>query len=280
MNNTKIVQNELLEQLQAFNMSNLYTQEGDHDTPSHVEEGAAHVASIGRPPRSRNPLYPSVDTIRAVRDNVVWSATTNFTMTRAAAGKMMGAIFGSAGVEHESDGFKYAFVRGMCLCLALNSSSVRMPDRAVFTVAGVSYNLFEVVVSVTGNDTRRFFRAYADETRSVLRQLRARARTAPENDTDEALDAWEFDKEQWNYVEQVAAKRGLSRTPLLIHDSASACSGLTHGDRVYLDASVRTIFADNPNWNSLDNPKPARVGGESREGAVSGGSGGDLGDNY
>lgn len=238
---------------------------------SQVEVGATST-HMGRPVmRASSRKFPGIDLLSAKKSELRIEVTSNAVMSTVQAGKAMEMLIARNNMANETDSKKKAFVDGMLLAMAMNSSSVRMPGRAEFGVRGAEkpFNLFTDVVEVLGADTRRFFRAYADEVRDLLKGLKERVASGPLDTSDESYELWEDEEGMWRTILHVANERGLERVPTLVHDSASFCSGLTAHEKAFLNASKVSIFAGNSSWNAVDNPVVPRSGrSEGREGAV------------
>jgi len=254
-----------------------------------VEEGQATVNPVGRSRVGgrRRGLYQGIDVYGALSKPLVISATTDFAMSVEQAAAATTSILNGCGMTNELDNAKFYFLQAMQLCFALNSASTLMPGRATFSISvpgqpTSTFNLFQDVVKVLGADTRRYFRAYADETRTVMENLRRAYIAGPLGSDDIAVDAYEDIVDQWNAALRVAVSRGLSRVPHLIHDSAENCSGLSATEIAFLSASKASIFADGSYKNLVDNPAVFRNTGVNRVGAVvhSSGGGAELGDGF
>lgn len=244
-------------------MANLFST-GGNSGEAIVEEGMENHARVGRTNvrRSNTRLFPGTDVIGALSNPMKYSATTDYCMSTVQAARFTEEILKRCGMASEVDAAKYAFIQGMLLCFAMNSSSVLSPGRANFYVGSSTFNLFNDVVTATGEDTRRYFRAYADETRGVLEDLRNKFRRGAEGDDSSSLEAYEDVREQWEHIMRIADVRGLGRVPTLVHDSAEACSDLTMNERSYLNAARQTLFAvAGGKGNPVDNPVAGRVTG-------------------
>lgn len=151
----------------------------------------------------------------------------------AAADRMNGLI--EQHFRGATEEVKMSFVWGLLFCHTLNGASVLTPGRAGFSVGEgegdrVTFVEYSTIVKALGPDLRRFFRAYADETRAVNKSIL---------DSYDAAD-WEA-VERFGMLEQVAMERGLGRYPDLAHDSADACVGLTAPERTAVINSTRRV---------------------------------------
>jgi len=253
-----------------------------------VEEGAAPVNLVGRSRAGnrRLDLYRGIDVMGALSRPLHVGATTDFAMSVSQASEATQAILNGCGMANEMDNSKFFFLQAMQLCYAMNSASTQQPGRATFSIhtekgGESSFNLFADVVSVLGVDTRRYFRAYADETRTVLRGLRAAYVAGPKGGSDMDLDVYDTIVDQWSAIQRVAVSRGLARVPDLVHDSAENCSGLTSVELAFLASSKASIFSHADLKNLVDNPTVFRGSGSGRVGAVvASAGGGELGDGF
>jgi len=131
---------------------------------------------------------------------------------------------------------KAAFLEAMFFCHTVNSGSVAQPGRATFAFVvngreSKEFKMSDVIMSLR-EDTRRYFRAYADEIRDVNQKIL---------DACNPLDPVSNEKAAW--ILQVAAERGLSRYPNLAHDSSSACTMLTLPERSAVAQSSRRVLS-------------------------------------
>lgn len=261
-------------------MGNLFSQGGDTaEQAARAEAGVADMVDDAGPPRMEYAvpasridarLFP-FDAAQAAREPVYYGATSNRKLTVYDASDQLGRLMRRHQVDKKIEGVQMAFLRAMLLCHAKNSASVLTPDRANFYIGKlgqpgtVKFNYYLDVVDVLGDDTRRFFRAYADVERSILRELMARRGSM---DPDVLQDIADID---W-----VAADRGLSRYPDLCFDSSEACSGLTAHVRTVLANSKASILSKTVNVVDRQNiVRAAQVG--SLEAAKNDGSAGDAG---
>lgn len=222
-----------------------------------LEKGQESTRRVGRSfvKRNRAGLYPGMDTQRALMRPVPVFVTADNRMSDADAGNLTLAILSRCGLSTEDDSVMVAFIKAMCLCMAINSSSVLVPGRSKLYVNGSEFDFFADVMSVLGNDARRYFRAYADITRGYLKDLIRDYQQGPASEDAAAMDAYEHVSDMYEAVKFVAEKRGLTRVMDLIHDSAEFCSGKTAVERMYLSQSKETIFASGAYAsNMVDNP--------------------------
>jgi len=239
-----------------------------------VERGEAVVGKIGYSYKGRRNtrLYEGIDVVGALAKPLQVNFTTNYAMSVASAAKVTTEMLARLGLRDENANVQYFFVQSMLLCFAVNSSSVLMPDRAEFQVIvkGVpqTFNFFTDVLNPLGADARRYFRAYADETRTALQRLERDYAAGPQGGTEQAMEAYESVRDMWAAVIRVANDRGLARVPTLIHDSAENCSLLTASDLAFLGASKKTIFNVVGRTNPADNPVSARTPAGAPAGAI------------
>jgi len=169
---------------------------------------------------------------------VPFSVTSNRVMSLREASSRLVGLMQHVGVHAQSDAVQLAFHRAILLAHAKNSASVVQPDRAIIRIAGgATINFYTDVVFFLGDDTRRFFRAYADMTRQVVRGMFSRWQQGDASIAEDIRD-----------LEWVAAERGLVRYKDLVADSSDACSDLTRPERAALGQAKQSIFA------SINNP--------------------------
>jgi len=178
-----------------------------------------------------------------------WEVTIDSQMSASEAGDTLEKIFVLFRLEAAPPEVHEAFLEAMLFAHTLNGASVLQPGRAKFSL-GANYNPmdFGLVVTYLGVDIRRFFRAFANETREVNK----RVLLAANNPHD--VVTWE--KAAW--LRNVAAERGMSRHPDLAHDTADACTDLTDAERAALNASKAMIFASGVNMADRARYRPVQ----------------------
>lgn len=178
------------------------------------------------------------DYAAALADREVgYYVTSNRVMSQDDAAQRLIGLMNHCGVQAQSDGVQLAFHRAILLAHAKNSASVIQPGRAEIRVrGGAPINFYTDIVQFLGDDTRRFFRAYADLTRAEVRRVYARH---AQGDYSVAEDIRDLD---W-----VAAERGLSRFKDLVADSSDACTNLTRPERAALGMAKQSIFSSTDN---------------------------------
>jgi len=129
-----------------------------------------------------------------------------------------------------------AFWEAVFFYHTVNSGSVAQPGRSVIVVGGTSHS-YDSVLRVLGVDQRRFFRALANEVRSVNKKVLAEAGARN-------IES----REKYEWLIQVASERGLSRFPELAHDSADACWGLDPAQRAALANSKLAVLSRTDNF--------------------------------
>jgi hypothetical protein len=147
-------------------------------------------------------------------------------------------ILEAFGLLNESHEFCYSFTQALFVAHALNGASIVGPGRARFTVAGSEYSYGDVI-RILGSDSRRFFRAYADDIARALSKLL--------QDFDPA------DHESirvCGQIRSIAVARQLVQFPYLIHDSADACVKLSTAEMAAVVRSKEFVLKDAP--NSID----------------------------
>jgi len=240
-----------------------------------LEQGESNVGRLGHTNvrRSHARLYPGMDLKRALVKDIEVHVTADNRMSDEEAGRLLLSMLSRCGLGTEDDAVMVGFVKAMCLCMAINSSSILVPGRSKFYVAGSEFDFFTDVLAVLGNDARRFFRAYADVTRGYLKGVIAEYQRGAASDDDRDVDRYEHVVDMYNAIKYVAEKRGLTRAMDLIHDSAEFCSNKTAVERAILMSSKETIFANGAHiMNLVDNPVVARPRQSRNPGAVVSGS--------
>jgi len=235
-----------------------------------VEQGASDVRRVGHSNRRRPhaSLFPGMDTKRALVKKVSVYVTADNRMSDEEAGKITLDMLARCGLDNEDDSIMVGFIKAMCLCMAINSSSVLVPGRSKFYVNQSEFDFFGDVLSVLGNDARRYFRAYADITRGYLGDVIKDYQRGP---VDGAEVEFEQVVDMYEAIKFVAEKRGLTRVMDLIHDSAEFCSNKTAVERAYLARSKDTIFAGGAYMGNLvDNPVVSKPRASRAPGAVVG----------
>lgn len=191
-----------------------------------VRDAPRSARVIGRGAVAPDPrLFPWDISRGRTLTRVEWGATPEDRMAPAAAGAMMEKIKATLNIEKETEDILYAFHMALLFQHATNGASTLQSGRAELQVAGATFSMAEIN-GVLGNEQRRFYRAYADETASVLRAV---LRDYDPNDPESA--------ERVGLINQIAVKRGLQKFPHLIHDSAEAGRTLSIEERVALQAS-------------------------------------------
>lgn len=182
------------------------------------------------------------DTAAAYQDRPVgFSATYNKVMPAKDASAMVSALIRRCGAVGQVESVQLALVNAILLSHAKNSGSVIQPSRAVFKVnGGRELNFYEDVITVLGDDARRFFRAFADQTREVVRERITGYRAGDTNYDEDYRD-----------IMMVAKQRGLDRYPDLIADSSEACSNLTRVESDAIGASKMSILSRTDNMADL-----------------------------
>lgn len=130
----------------------------------------------------------------------------------------------------------YDFDNALFVCYAINGSSQQLPfDRVYFYVGNSKFD-YAVVYNLLGIDSRRFYRAMADEVLVACKQLYYNFDPANE-DQVYARDM----------MIQVAEERNLSRAPYLIADSIDSARDLTPTERALARLSKQTVIGNTPN---------------------------------
>jgi len=183
---------------------------------------------------------------------VPWEASKEDRMSPAAAGKKLEELYCVYGIQAADVNFQYAFLDAFLFQHTLNGSSVMQPGRAIITVGGEELDV-QYGIQFLGPDARRFFRAFADETRRVNNAVLSRGRDV--ND----IVAWG----QAELLRQTAKNRGMSRHPDLAHDTADACSHLNESEHTALMSSKNAIFSTSVNTADRNRRLPGLTGESS-----------------
>jgi len=203
--------------------------------------GITYIASGERPVIGRGPVQPDprlfkYDVFRARMTEVPFAVTRDDRMPAEEAGAMLDLIHDRFGVKRSAHSELRAFDNALFFSHTVNSGSVLQPGMARMIVNDNSMFDFGEVVRILGTQMRRFFRAYADHTTEVNREV---------------LNAYNpYDPvtvEQHGWLLQVAFDRGLHRYPYLAHDTADACLKLNPAERAALAASKRDVLSTTTN---------------------------------
>lgn len=202
-----------------------------------IEERDDAEMSWGPPGNPMSRYMPFDAAAARTERQVRIGASTNRVVALEEVQPLAYGLMQHCGVAGQSDGVQSALFDAMLLCHAKNSASQVQPGRARFWIeGGPKIHFFEVVVNHLGDDTRRFFRAYASAQRAVIRRILDRYKAGNESYAEDYRDI------MW-----VAHDRGLTRYPDLIGDGADACFDLTLPERNALSMAKATIFANTQN---------------------------------
>jgi len=181
-----------------------------------VTTEAGPASNVGGRVRGRDPRkYDYAESGRAIG---TFTATRE---DRLSAGEACAALalLHFTFVKGESEEHWKTFDSALFLCHALNSGSVLNTGRArlEYVIDGKKWtHNYREVLNVLSTDARRFFRAYADDIRAVIKQVLG------------SYDPFDFVSEEIvGQLKQIAGDRGLSRFPDLVFDSADACLRLS-----------------------------------------------------
>jgi len=140
------------------------------------------------------------------------------------------------GIDRVEEHLILGFDNALFFAHTVNSGSVLQPGRARIFVEGlpgeVSQFDYNNVLTILGQDNRRFFRAFADDIKDVNLSVLA---------SYDPYDPVAAEKHGW--LMQVATERGLQRFPHLAHDSADACININTTERLALISSKREVLA-------------------------------------
>lgn len=191
----------------------------------------------GRAPVGHDPRKFRYDVTRGKGANLGFSTSRDDRMSAIEAGEMLDRIHVALGLARASEGILRAIDEAIFFSHTINGASVLGPGRAKLSVPGMTEEFsFSVVRDILGVDHRRFFRAFADDTKDVNKKVLAE------------YDAYDHVKaERWGWLQQVAYERGLHRYPYLAHDSADACIDLAPAERAALAASLVLVVGSTNN---------------------------------
>lgn len=147
----------------------------------------------------------------------------------------------ACGVDKSSVGIRAGFLDALLWNHTINSGSVLQPGRSTIQVAGMVPVQTLTIAQLLGNDYRRFFRAFADETRRVNNQV-----ISDYASLDDAVS-----RDKYQVLIQVARSRDLMRYPDLAHDSAECCYDLTTEQGLALRLSKASVLSAAPNIADL-----------------------------
>lgn len=143
------------------------------------------------------------------------------------AGEQLMRLMTVFGIHREDETRQYAFMNALFFQHTLNGASILQPGRGVLRVDGVEFDM-AIIGTVLGIDTRRFFRAFADEVADVNQRV-----------IDECDPLDPVSMEMFGQLMQVAQERGLQKYPKFAHDSADACIHMSIEERRAVLASKR-----------------------------------------
>jgi len=204
-------------------------------------EGVVRDAPVAEAVFGRGPIGTDRRKFRYDRDMartkpaISFGATRGDRMDAVEAGDLLQQIHAMFKIERETEDKIAAFDKALFFEHAINGASLLQSGRGVLTV-GASVFALAIVKQLLGADQRRFFRAYADETIAVLREVLA------------GYDAYDFEAaEKHGQVMQIAVERGLQKYPYLIHDSSDAALHISTEERLAVLASKRVVVGASAN---------------------------------
>lgn len=175
--------------------------------------------------------YTVTDQMRANPFAVRVVVTKEDRMDDATASAKLNDLRAHLGVAGLPGSKLWAFDSALWFCHTLNGASSYSDGRAVFGIDGREFKYAEVL-SFLGADTRRFFRAFADDIRNV------NAFVLDYHDADDHEAIARRDD-----LLRTAYARGMSKHPEYCHDSADACSNLTIGIRNAIAESKEAVLS-------------------------------------
>lgn len=200
-----------------------------------TREAKTHVRIGTRPPERDLRKYPRMDVKRGLATSAGFTVTKVDRLSVAETAQFWERLLDVYGLRAAEDGHIIDFMDAVLFQHTINGGSVLQPDRAKFTIGGSDFD-FKHAHDVMGNDLRRFYRCNADEVRAV------NAKVVREYNPNDPVK-----KEKWDWLQEVAYKRGLQRHPDLSHDSSSACTGLDATERAAVAASSVYVIGNSLN---------------------------------
>jgi hypothetical protein len=140
-----------------------------------------------------------------------FEVTKDDRMSALEAGAKLQEIFDKCGLGSANADVLYTFTQALFIAHTVNSGSMMQPGRGAIKVSGSEFS-YTTILSLLGEDTRRFFRAFADEIAEANRRV---------IDAHDPYDPVSHEMVGW--IRQVAAERGLYQHPQYAHDSSDAC---------------------------------------------------------
>lgn len=188
------------------------------------------------------------------RASIGWEVTVDAAMPKSEAGDKLSRIHELFKLQAASPEIHEAFLDALLFSHTVNGGSVLQPGRAKFSLGSEQHYLdYAEVVRYLGPDLRRFFRAFADETRRVN-----------QNVLDNATDPDDFvAMEKADLLRAAAMRRGMNRHPSLAHDTADYCTGLSDAENAALVASKALVFGSTPNMADRNRARAGQSGDPS-----------------
>jgi len=201
-----------------------------------VREAESATSGFGRGPIEQDKRKYKYDTYRARGVKVAFSVTRDDRMSAEQAGDTLHRIHTVLGIDKVEEHLLMAFDRALFFAHTVNSGSVLQPGRARIYVEQLPGDAtqfdYNNILTLLGQDVRRFFRAYADDIMEVNKAVLA------------AYDPYDhIAAEQHGWLMQVATERGLQRYAYLAHDSADACINVNTAERLALINSKREVLS-------------------------------------
>jgi len=200
-----------------------------------VLQAEAPVTAIGKGPIPYDSRKFRYDMYRASATKVAFAVSRDDRMSAEEAGQKLNELHVMFGIEREEEHILKAFDDALFFYHTLNSASVLQPGRGKVWILNRPFDMAEVNTKL-GIDSRRFYRAFADEIKEVNRAVLA--------DYD-PYDHVKAEKHGW--LMQVALERGIHRYPYLAHDSADACVDIKIAERIAISNSKRMVIGSTIN---------------------------------
>lgn len=188
-----------------------------------VDEGPPRLGTSGARPK-RDGLYKYDRRKGLLGEQLVIGTTAADVWPLDKASDMLHRIHETFHVDRLMENQLKSFDDAMFLCVAINSTSVIQPTEDVYFIVGENTYKWSTVVGLLGQNVRRFFRAYADDIRAVVRWL------LEEGNPNDPEIVYLQDR-----VQALAYARGVQRCPSLLADVSDHCTGLS---RLELDLAM------------------------------------------
>jgi len=200
-------------------------------------EAPSGVKALGRGSISFNKALFKYDVVVARKSGQGFAVTKEDRMSTEEARDALDRIHKLFGIDKIEESKLWAFDRALLFSHAINGGSVLQPGRAKISVDNSSFDVSEVD-RILGIDKRRFYRAFADVTVEVNKEVLSLY--DPYNPVICEMVGW---------LQQAASDRGLQKYPYLAHDTADSATKLSAHERIALAVSKERAI---PSVNNAD----------------------------